>query len=78
MDMFYIEEIETLRDSLRLALLRWSEREKGEMEKAWVELVGVAKRSWNWSLGSLDANVDIGEDEEEDEAGEYAPQVVEI
>ena len=75
MDVFYLDEIE----SLRQALGRGVGKDDSGVQEAWEGLRESVKR-WGWTISPLsDGEAEQGEEEEEsDEEGEYAPQVVEL
>jgi hypothetical protein len=79
MDMFYLEELEQLRTGLA-SLGGASGKEAEKLGQAWQALKTAAK-GWGWDIGDLKtasgrADDDIASDDEEEE-GEYAPQIVE-
>jgi len=62
MDIFFLEQINTLRVSL-----------SSESQSSWTQLRKTATK-FNWNIEDLHASE---EEEEEDEEGEYAPIIVE-
>lgn len=78
MDMFYLEEIEQLRIGLS-ALSEVGGKEEEKLGQAWQALKTAAK-GWGWDIGDLktasQVHDEIASDDEEEE-GEYAPQIVE-
>lgn len=81
MDLFYLEEIEQLRTGLaNLGEVGGQEGEK--LIQAWQALQKAAK-DWGWDIDDLKSSSGQAEDanasdDEEEEEGEYAPQVVDI
>ncbi|ODN81987.1 hypothetical protein L202_02316 [Cryptococcus amylolentus CBS 6039] len=90
MDVFFLDQIEALRQNLGAALwatspsglqvgveegAQWSEEERQDMNARWNRLRDVAWRRWRWDVDELGHRV---EEEDEDEDGEYAPMVVEM
>ena len=71
MDLFFVDEIESLRINLATLLV---ESSHAKFETAWKGLQSAGQR-WSWIIQDLDAVVDSDE-EEEDELGEYAPVIV--
>lgn len=79
MDMFYLEEIEQLRTGLA-NLGEGSGKEVEKLGQAW-QALKTAAEGWGWDIGDLKpVNEQSGlgdESEDDEEEGEYAPQVVE-
>jgi hypothetical protein len=79
MDLFYLEEIEQLRIGLSqcgiLGHPGTGEKRNG-LVKAW-EALQKAGKGWGWQIEPLGGGHQGEEDDESDEEGEYAPQVVE-
>lgn len=79
MDLFYLDELESLRLNLRAALGHWEAKEVDSVQKAWQALRTSTGR-WKWDIGSLRPSIDqerADESDEEEEEGEYRPVVVE-
>jgi hypothetical protein len=80
MDIFYLEEIEQLRTGLaNLETAKGKDAEK--LTEAWQSLKTAAK-AWGWSISDLKVASETSgagdlDETDEDEEGEYAPQVVE-
>jgi A1 cistron-splicing factor AAR2 len=80
MDVFYLDEIEQLRIGLA-SLGGEAEKGKDGLGKAW-DALRKAGKGWGWDIGQLKpvgvagAAMNDGDDES-DEEGEYAPQIVE-
>lgn len=73
MDVFYLDEIESLRIGLAQGICAGD----AEVQKGWEALRNSARR-WGWSISPLSSvTPQAGQDEESDEEGEYAPQIVE-
>lgn len=80
MDVFYMDEIESLRQGLQSAGSK--RRDDPGVLAAWEGLRKSAKR-WGWTIAPLlegrrDQNKDEEMESESEEEGEYAPQVVEL
>lgn len=81
MDVFYFDEIE----SLRQGLVGGVGRDDPDVLAAWEGLRKSAKR-WGWAISPLSGKTiaspghehEVEEEEESEEEGEYAPQVVEL
>ena len=76
MDVFYLDEIASLRSNLAAAIPMWTESQRTEVRGGWEELQTGAKKAWSWDIGSLAERTEDEEGDEEEE-GEYAPMVVE-
>jgi A1 cistron-splicing factor AAR2 len=70
-DLFYLDEIESLRANLASA--PWRE----QVIAQWKRLQAAGK-TWRWDIDGLEASTRPDESDEEDEEGEYAPVVVEL
>jgi len=70
-DLFFLDEIESLRQNLASAPWR------KQVEQPWRELRKVGQ-TWNWRLEDIGPEVISTEEDEEDEEGEYAPVVVDM
>lgn len=83
-DVFYLEQIQALRANLRRSLVvskePWHGKDKKALMDAWAELQRTAKSCFTWDIWGIGecALKEMQEEEEEDEMGEYAPQVVEM
>jgi A1 cistron-splicing factor AAR2 len=84
MDLFYLEEIESLRVGLlNLGEVGASGQEEEKLREAWQALQKAAK-GWGWDIENLKSSSGgragdiVPSDDEEEEEGEYAPQVVDI
>jgi len=79
MDLFYLEEIEQLRIGLSqsgiLGQAGTGEKRDG-LVMAW-EALQKAGKGWGWQIEVLGSGGQGKGDDESDEEGEYAPQVVE-
>lgn len=79
MDLFYLEEIEQLRTGLA-NLGEGSGKDGEKLIQAWQALKAAAK-GWGWDIGDLKTGSgqpgEELESDDEDEEGEYAPQIVE-
>ena len=80
MDVFYLDEMETLGHNIFSALEGWAESDRREARQAWGTLRVGARDKWKWEVGDLDLSPNrmFDGDDEEDERGEFAPVVVEI
>jgi len=76
MDVFYLDELEALRNNLAAALGSWTDMEDSALREAWARPRAGAKEKWRWELEALAPRLEV-EGEDEDEEGEYAPVVVE-
>lgn len=74
MDLFYLDEIEALRIGLNRGVCAGDT----EIGNGWEGLRTAAKR-WGWNIGPLSGRPVVVQDteEESDEEGEFAPQIVE-
>lgn len=70
LDLFFLDEIESLRQNIEGSLISTA------LKTSWKGLRQAGKK-WRWQLDTLQARP-VTEEEESDEEGEYAPQVVEI
>jgi hypothetical protein len=84
MDLFYLEEIEQLRMGLlNLGDVGAGGQEVEKLKEAWQALQKAAK-GWGWDIENLKSSSGgragdiVPSDDEEEEEGEYAPQVVDI
>jgi A1 cistron-splicing factor AAR2 len=84
MDLFYLEEIEQLRIGLMtLGNFGAGGPEEVRLKEAWQALQKAAK-GWGWDIDDFksssgdQAGDAVTSDDEEEEEGEYAPQVVDI
>ncbi|WVQ72384.1 hypothetical protein IAR50_001936 [Cryptococcus sp. DSM 104548] len=90
MDLFFLDQIEALRQNLGAALwatapsgllvsiedgAQWSEEERQDLKGRWNRLRDVAWKRWKWDVDELGHRV---EEEDEEEEGEYAPVVVDM
>ncbi|ORY32797.1 A1 cistron-splicing factor [Naematelia encephala] len=77
MDLFYLDEIESLAKNLSSAISSWGEKHNKHVTQAWQSLGNVARNKFNWHLSDLaEYHHGQGIDEQDDEQGEYAPVIV--
>jgi hypothetical protein len=82
MDVFYLDQLESLRTGLvggmesSTSTPPWSEEDKEGVRAAWGRLGELARKEWGWELGELTSGAEASEDEEEE--GEFAPVIVEM
>ncbi|WWC89213.1 uncharacterized protein L201_004131 [Kwoniella dendrophila CBS 6074] len=92
LDSFYLDQIESLRKNLILAIKGtkdiqgWNEAVANDMRKSWKGLKIIASK-WGWEINDLitsnsdnayNGQEDEEESEESEEEGEYAPVIVEL
>lgn len=70
-DLFYLDEIESLRQNLSFAPWR------DQMLTSWKRLQSAGK-TWRWAIEDIATPAQNAESDEEDEEGEYAPVVVDM
>ncbi|OXG24816.1 A1 cistron-splicing factor AAR2 [Cryptococcus neoformans Tu401-1] len=82
MDVFYLDQLESLRRNLASAIwgeveegTAWTDLERQSFKSLWNALRDSAWKKWMWDIDELSHRVD---EEDEDEEGEYAPVVVEM
>lgn len=82
MDVFYLDQLESLRRNLASAIwgeveegTAWTDLELQSFKSLWNALRDSAWKKWMWDIDELSHRVD---EEDEDEEGEYAPVVVEM
>ena len=82
MDVFYLDQLESLRKNLASAIwgeveegTTWTELERQSFKSLRNALRDSAWKKWKWDIDELSHRVD---EEDEDEEGEYAPVVIEI
>lgn len=76
LDVFYLDQLDSLRHNLVKAQSTWDSKTQNDVRYAWEELSDVARKKYRWSIGLLEDDNNVSD--EEDEEGEYAPVVVDM